>query len=296
MQQTTPETAWRAFLYGGASMLLAFDLFFLVKALITGDYVPIVPIIAGILTAGGLLAIVYAEHQARLEEKRDHRRISRVAHQLEMPLSSLDSDLKYLTTNADKLPGEARTKIKKMETKTNVLIENIRDLFLMLQAQEHPIAGEVRTYDICRLLQDATESHMASAKAHNVELIHRFHCETAPVKIDKGLMRIVLNHLIENAITYTNKPGLVNIAVTRNQKQIRIIVQDRGIGINDTDAEAIFRPFARGNRASEFDPDGIGVGLTLSRLIVREFGGQLIYQRQAKKSGTQFEVVLPLAK
>src|SRR3990167_4012179 len=105
MPTTTPQTAFRSFLYGGGAMLLAFDLYFLVRAIFSNNLVPILPIIAGILTAAGLLAIVYSEHTARERDRRDHRRISRVSHQLESPLGALQEDLEHLIATADTLPS-----------------------------------------------------------------------------------------------------------------------------------------------------------------------------------------------
>lgn len=296
MPRTAPETAFNSFLYGGAATLLVFDLFFLVKALFANNFIPIVPIIAGIFTALGLLFVVYAEHQAREQDKRDHRRISRVAHQLESPLHALEINLDELIQSADRLPAEARLKLKQMETKTKVLLENVRDVFLTLQAQEHNVAQEVRVYDLCVLVNEVIERHKRLAAARNVEIIVKPHCQIAFVRIDKHLMQIVLNHIIENAIVYTLTPGLVNITVIKGEKHVRVVVQDRGIGISDTDAATIFQPFARGKRASEFDQDGIGVGLTLSRLLLLEFGGNIKWRNRQQGMGTEFEIVLPLVK
>jgi len=277
-------------------MLLAFDLYYLVKSLFTVTFIPLLPILAGMFTAFGLLLIVYAEYKAREEDRRDHRRISRVSHQLEAPLSALETDLQYLMNDAENLPAEARLKLKHMETKTQVLIENIRDLFLMLQAQEHPVAKEVRTYDLCRVIDDVIETQQSLAQSRNIELTHKLHCETAPVRVDKSLLKIALNHIVENALTYTEKPGRVNIAIVRNEKSVRVIVQDKGIRITADDALAVWQPFARGVKASDYDSDGIGVGLTLSRQIVREFGGTLSFQNNERGGGTTFELALPLVK
>lgn len=296
MPATTPQTAFRSFLYGGAATLLAFDLYFLGRALVQSNFVPILPIIAGILTAGGLLFIVYAEHRAREEDKRDHRQISRVAAQLEAPLRAFQDDLQQLLARADRLPAEERLKIKRMETKSKVVLENIRDVFLTLQAQEGPLAQEVRAYDLCALASEAVKRAGSLASSHNVELVEKMHCENAPVLVDRRLFLIALGHLIENAILYTLTPGLVNIAVVRGKKHARVIVQDRGIGIKDGDAPAIFRPFARGHAAEQYDPDGIGVGLTLARLIIQELKGSLRWQPREASTGSEFEIVLPLVR
>lgn len=296
MPTTTPQTALRSLLYGGGAMLLIFDLFFLVKAVFTDNFVPILPVIAGILTAGGLLAVVYSEHHARTQDKRDHRRISRVSHQLESPLSALQEDLEQLIAHADQLPAETRLKLKHMETKTKVVLENVRDVFLTLQALEEPLAREVRTYNLCTLVDAAIVKATPLARARNVELLHTFHCADAPVKIDRRLFIIALMHLLENAMTYTLTPSSVNVAITRGKKYVRIVIQDRGIGISAADAASIFQPFARGERAGKHDPDGIGVGLTISRLIIREFKGRLVWTNRDRGMGAQFEIVLPMAK
>lgn len=295
MVSSRADNAFRAFLYGGGTVLLLIDLFFLLRAAFTVSYVPVVPIIAGIFTAAGLLFVVFAEHRARTEDRRDHRRISRVAHQLETPLHNLAEDFQQLSQQANTLPAETRFKIKRMHTKTKTLLENIRDVFLMLQLQEGPIAQEQRTYDLCVLVKESVDHIRPLAAAQNVELTTTAKCATAPVKVDRRLLLIALQHLIDNARTYTLKPGLVNIALTQETKKVRVVVQDRGIGILAAERIMIWQPFARSEQAEQFDPDGIGVGLTLSRLIIQSFGGQLLYRPRPSAAGSQFEIVLPLA-
>lgn len=292
----TPQTAFRSALYGGGATLLAFNLFFLARAIFTNNVVPIIPLIAGILTAAGLLAIVYAEHAARTADRRDHRRIARVSHQLESPLRALQEDLEQLITAADKMPPEARLKLKHMATKTKVVLENVRDVFLMLHALEEPLGAESRIYNVCTLLDNVLTKIGPLAKARNVNLTHKFHCADAPAKLDRRLFDIALTHLLENAITYTLTPSSVNVAVIKGDKQVRIIIQDRGIGVSPSDAALIFQPFARGERAGKHDPDGIGVGLTLARLIIKEFAGRLTWKNRDRGMGAQFEIILPLAK
>lgn len=289
------HNAFRAFLYGGGVMLLLADLFFLLRAAFTASYVPVVPIIAGIFIAAGLLFVVFAEHQAREEDKRDHRRISRVAHQLETPLHSLAEGFQQLSQQADTLPAETRFKIRRMHTKTQTLLDNIRDVFLMLQLQEGPIMQETRKYDLCVLVKEVVNRTRPLATAQNVELTTTEKCPTAPVKVDRRLFIIALQHLLDNARTYTLKPGLVNIALTQEAKKVRLVVQDRGIGILAAERTMMWQPFARSERAEQFDTDGIGVGLTLARLIIQSFGGQLLYRPRPTAAGSQFEIVLPLA-
>ncbi len=82
----------------------------------------------------------------------------------------------------------------------------------------------------------------------------------------------------------------------RTPSQVKIIIQDRGTGIKEEDRGIIFTPFARGSYANQYDADGIGAGITLSRMIVQEFGGNLTMKERKDSSGLEFELTLPLEK
>ncbi|OGY37248.1 MAG: hypothetical protein A3E36_01005 [Candidatus Andersenbacteria bacterium RIFCSPHIGHO2_12_FULL_45_11b] len=296
MKNISPHTVLYSFLYGAASVLFAINLFFLAKALFAGEFFPIVPLATGVCVAGGLLVILYAEGKARGEDKKEYRRLSRVASQLEQPILSLEEDIAYLVRESEALPAEIRLKLKKMDTRTKVLLENVRDVFLAIRAQQGEIAQEMRVYDTCAIVADVVEKMRPLAVARNVELLQKMHCEDAPVRVDKSLFVIALTHLIENGILYTITPGLVNIVIIRSKSHVRIIIQDRGIGLKQEDIASIFTPFARGSFASQYDADGIGVGIALSRMIVQEFGGNLTMRQRKDSSGLEFEIKLPLAR
>jgi K+-sensing histidine kinase KdpD len=296
MKTSSPHTILHSFLYGGASVLLAIDLYFLVMALFNGVLAPVVPLFAGVCITGGLLFIVYAEGKARGDDRKEHRRLSRVASQLEHPIQSLEDDIDYLVRNSDSLPAETRLKLKHMNTKTRILLENVRDIFLMLRAQGGKVSQDVKVYNARVLVEEAVKKVQSLASARNVEIIQKAYFDDAPVRVDRNLFLIALTHILENGILYTIKPGLVNIVVMKNKGYLRIVIQDRGIGVKEEDAHAIFDPFVRGQHASQYDQDGIGVGLTLSRLIIHEFNGKLIWRQRSESSGLEFEIKLPLVK
>lgn len=275
-------------------MLLALDLFFLVRSAFGNNFVPVVPIVAGTLLTGGLLLVLYAEAQTRALDKKEHRRLTRVAHQLENPLRSLQEDIAYLVSRADALPAEERLKLKRMETKSKVLLENVRDVFLMFRAEQGEVVQQKRAYDLCALVPEAVAHVAPLASAHNVEITQKAHCDRAVVVVDRQLFLIALIHILENAILYSLTPGVVNVALIKGRSTIRIVVQDRGIGVKPPDMPAIFLPFARGDKADQYDPDGIGVGLTLSRLVIRELGGDIVWRSRSDNTGSEFEIKLPL--
>lgn len=295
IEDSKSQTLLRLVIYASAAILLILDSMLLLRALFAGNVVPIAPVFVGILTAAGLLIVMRTEERVRQDDKKEHYNIARVAHQLLAPLKNVQEQLEQLMSNTKTLPPETRLNLKHLETKTNLLLENIRDVFLTLQAQAGPIAQEIRVYDLCTLLQEAYKRSLPQASAHNVELIYKTHCSDAPVRVDKRLFLIALTHILENAIVYTATPGLVNLTVIRGKDDARIVVQDRGIGIKEEDQKTLWEPFVRGKTAEKYHPSGIGIGTTLAKRIMKELGGTITWKDRKQSLGTQCEIKLPLA-
>jgi K+-sensing histidine kinase KdpD len=291
----TTKTILRAFLYGAGATLLLFDLFYLAQATITSQGIPITLIIGGILTTSGLLLILFAEHRERVIDSAGHFRLARVAHQLEMPLTSLLADFELLASHSHQLPAELRLKLKHMDTRTRRLLEHVRDAFLLLQAQQTTIMRDPRRYNVCVLVKEAIEKLRPFARARNTRLIAPTHCASAPVMVDQRLFLIALFHLIENAIFYTITPGMVNISVASDKKKVKITIQDRGHGLPRSQQFYLMQPFTRGQEAQQQHPDGLGVGLPLAAAIIQQSGGTLTYNARKDSMGTECIISLPIA-
>lgn len=112
---------------------------------------------------------------------------------------------------------------------------------------------------------------------------------TARLWIDKGLMTQVMRNLIKNAIEATSsvdKPKIEVSATTLDDVSL-ITVTDNGKGIPDNILPNLFQPFTSSKR------NGSGIGLFVSRQIVRLHGGDLIVRNHPGK-GVQVQITLPL--
>jgi signal transduction histidine kinase len=104
------------------------------------------------------------------------------------------------------------------------------------------------------------------------------------------LRRVVLN-LLDNAVKFTPERGKIEIGVTTNGSTALISVRDSGPGIDPRDIDHIFDPFYRSRSANGA---GSGLGLALSREIVRRHGG-VIQAANRAAGGCEVQVRLPLA-
>ncbi len=109
---------------------------------------------------------------------------------------------------------------------------------------------------------------------------------------DRALLHTALFNLLTNAIRYNEPAGRIEFRVQAERGEIRFTVGNTGPGIPAADQPKIFERFYRTQRVERPRGDGIGLGLSLAREIIRAHGGELSL-RESRPGWTEFVVTLP---
>jgi signal transduction histidine kinase len=104
----------------------------------------------------------------------------------------------------------------------------------------------------------------------------------------------VLVNLVENAVKYSPEGGMVELELAADDGRIRFAVHDRGLGIPAAEHERIFEKFYRLDPNLSRGVGGTGLGLYISRELVRRMGGRIRVE-SAPGRGSTFSFELPLA-
>jgi len=112
------------------------------------------------------------------------------------------------------------------------------------------------------------------------------------VRIDPHRLAQALGNLLSNAIKYTPAPGGVQVTAGSTAEDVWIQISDTGPGISPGEQARVFEPFYRSQAQQRF-PQGLGVGLTLARDLVRAHGGDLTLS-STPGEGSTFTIRLPL--
>jgi signal transduction histidine kinase len=104
----------------------------------------------------------------------------------------------------------------------------------------------------------------------------------------------VLVNLVENAVKYSPNGGRVELALEQVDGRVRFAVSDRGLGIPATEHERIFEKFFRLDPNLSRGVGGTGLGLYISRELVRRMGGRIRVE-SAPGQGSTFSFDLPAA-
>ncbi|MBQ1383858.1 MAG: ATP-binding protein, partial [Firmicutes bacterium] len=113
------------------------------------------------------------------------------------------------------------------------------------------------------------------------------------VNLDKDRMEQVVMNIITNAIKYTNEGGHIDVDIRQDKDQVRVSVQDDGIGIPPESLPRIFERFYRVDKARSRAMGGTGLGLAITKEIVDSHGGSLEAESKPGE-GTKITIVLPV--
>jgi len=110
------------------------------------------------------------------------------------------------------------------------------------------------------------------------------------IHTDPRKLRLVLNNIIKNAITYSNENPKIVVTLEDVENNVSICIADRGIGITENDRDKVFEPFYRGENT--IGNAGTGLGLPITKRYVESLNGTVDFDSQVGR-GTKFLVVLP---
>lgn len=214
--------------------------------------------------------------------------ISGVSHELRTPLTAI----KGWAETIGSMPDDKETIAKGMrviETETDRLSQMVEELLDFSRMQNGKFTLTKDNVDILAELGDAVLIYAEKAKKEGIELVYGEPEDLPVVFGDRNRLRQVFINIIDNAIKYSEKGGLVTVqAISPDESKIEIEVSDTGCGISPEDLPKIKTKFFRANHNKR----GSGIGLAVADEIIAMHGGSLeIYSEQGM--GTTAVITLP---
>jgi signal transduction histidine kinase len=247
--------------------------------------------------AGQLIAAInQLLERLELASAAQQRFVSEAAHELRTPLAVLRSGLE-VTLQRPRGAEENRAALEQAMGEVERLCAIAEDL-LALARLDAEAAVERAPVDLNEIAAEASAMAQTLAEAKNQEFAQNLGQDFAidahkriVVQGSAGDLRRVVLNLLDNAVKFTPERGRIEIGVTTNGSTAMISVRDSGPGIDPRDIDHIFDPFYRSRGANG---RGSGLGLALSREIVRRHGGVIGADNRAA-GGCEIQVRLPLA-
>lgn len=228
------------------------------------------------------------ENKAVMEEKDVF--ISVASHEIRTPISVIKAYGQILSRELK----DAKPIVTKAVIKINEQISYMSSLITALLDTSKITTGkleiELEVFDLCNLVKEITEGFRLTQTSHNIIFTQE---KNSMVLADKVRTASVITNLLSNAIKYSPNATEVRVNLDIIDHQVKVSIQDYGMGIPDIEKGKLFQRFGRTESIKKTKIPGTGLGLHLSAEIIKLQGGEIGFTTEVGK-GSTFYFTLPL--
>ncbi|MBS2212543.1 transporter substrate-binding domain-containing protein [Carboxylicivirga mesophila] len=238
--------------------------------------------------------LVAARDKATESERLTKAFLTNISHEVRTPMNSIIGFAQLI--EMDQVSKADTLHYASLMIKGGKQLLSILDSIIQLSKMESGVVKPVNEpFDVLNLLRETHELMLPLAKKAGLSFQLQLNTPSQHQRInsDRVLLQQVLNNLISNAIKYTPE-GKVQLIGECSGQTLKIVVKDTGIGVDEADKEAIFKPF-RQEKHRLYIESGAGLGLATVKKIVEVMNGRVWLEANQPK-GTIFYVELPVVR
>ena len=201
--------------------------------------------------------------------------LSSMSHELRTPLNAILGFAQILTS--DKLPS---TLMQKKEFAGHILksgrhlLTLINEILDLVKIESGAVTLTLEPVSLDELLQECEGMIMPLAAQRGIRLLFPRGC-AVPVLADRTRAKQILLNLLSNAIKYNRDHGAVVVdCVAQDRGNMRVSVQDTGLGLKPEQVRMLFTPFNRLGQEAGVE-EGTGIGLVVTKRLVEMMGGTI---------------------
>ncbi|GGB48495.1 two-component system histidine kinase PnpS [Fictibacillus barbaricus] len=242
---------------------------------------------------GKLKGIVLVFHDITELKKLEQVRkdfVANVSHELKTPITSLKGFAETLLDGAgenEEFRNKFLTIILNESDRLQALIQDLLDL----SKSEQGFRLDTQSIDLASLVKETVEILHPKAEKKEISLSVNVFGDTLMEGDPPRLKQIIIN-LVSNSLTYTPAGGSVFVIVEEQDKHIKFMVKDTGIGIKESEIPRIFERFYRVDKARSRNSGGTGLGLAIVKHLVEAHQGTIDVQSNPGE-GSQFTILFP---
>lgn len=212
--------------------------------------------------------------------------LAMLGHELRNPLGNITLAAELLTRR-----GLGEPQVSLIRRQARHLAHLVDDLLDVSRITSGKLVLQRQTVALDELLRRCVETTRISAETRGLDLA----IETEPASVHGDPVRLeqVFGNLLTNAIKYTPSGGWVRVALATDGDEVRVSIEDSGVGIGPEMLDRVFEPFVQVRHTIERSDGGLGIGLTLVRALVELHDGTVSVTSDGVGHGSRFCVTLP---
>jgi len=237
------------------------------------------------------IAIEVSRGEAQEANLAKSRFLANMSHELRTPLNGIIAMSEMLHQQQTDPKGREMTRT--VVASGRILERVLNDILDVSKIEAIEFEFERVPFDMDGLLLDVAALHRATAEAKGLQMELNITPGAAGTYVgDHVRVSQVISNLLSNAVKFTDR-GRVAITARRCSTGLHLVVSDTGQGFDRATSDRLFKRFEQGDSTMARRHGGTGLGLWISRALVRAMGGT-IRVRSVVGKGTLFSVQLPL--
>ena len=198
---------------------------------------------------------------------------SNVTHELRSPLASLKGNLE-VTLRKERGADEYKETLRLGLREVDRIIGMINDLYMLASSKFRPLDLVMKETNLKPVIEEMLESHKADISSKNIA-VDTSGLTDVVCSCDDTLMRRAFENIVDNAVKYTPKGGIIKASLSKAGERLSLTISNSCEYMSREELKNYFEPFFRGAIALNSRVEGKGLGLYLSRYIVRSHGGDI---------------------
>ncbi len=240
----------------------------------------------------GRLAATLNQMIARLENAfvRQKEFTSDASHELRAPLTVIQAE-STLALQKPRDSKEYRNSLEMIAQESEHMAGIINQLLTLARADAGKDHQEFEKINLAGFVKDLCTDVRAVCQEKHLTL-QQDRIDEASVMGDSRSLRNLFHNILENAMKYTPKGGIITVTIRQEGARVVVSIKDTGIGISADERSLIFERFYRIDKARARSVGGSGLGLAICRHIIEVHGGSITVESQPNK-GSTFHTTLP---
>ncbi len=216
------------------------------------------------------------------------------AHELKSPLAAMAGALDVLCEDLNRFESQDRQLLELMQRNNARMIKLVENVLDLSRVESRRITLKPQSCVAMRLVEQAIETVMlkASDKGVRFETVNTQNLEKWWVDPEAVLQMLV--NLLDNAVKFSPRGGLIRIIVRLVGREIHFAVSDEGPGIPEEERTLVFERFHHRSRGEDMHSAGSGLGLTITQALARYLKGRVTVG-ESPTGGAQVTISLPFA-
>ena len=239
-------------------------------------------------------ATVAARDAAEAASRAKDEFLAVLSHELRTPLTPVLL-LSAAMERSDELPPEVRRDFGTIRKNVELEARIIDDLLDLTRITQGKLVLRVESVDPHHLVEHALEILRSEIDAKKITVAVDLTAGDHHVSGDAVRLQQVFWNILKNSVKFTPPEGRISISSRSAGGRLCIAITDTGLGITPEEMPRIFVSFGQGDEAAEPRFGGLGLGLSISSVLVREHSGRIWAESPGREQGATFHVELPLA-